>query len=230
MKTREELIDAVIAELKADILSGDVTVLEEILGFVEKDKLVESLPEERWSEFRTSSDYFSIKATGFNEVIQREEIQIHCGENGNLMIYKTPEGFVVDAYDANGENIDTMAIWEDGINPLVEGEDCIKDDEGNCAFCGQKCWEGEMCDEQQGDGFQEPTCFSPAELREFIEEWGQTHHEICAELEYWENGNDTQDLLMVDYFWLEPMNVWLPKLSSMYTERQEAIAKFLRLG
>ena len=24
----------------------------------------------------------------------------------------------------------------------------------NCVYCGQKCWEGEMCDEQQAGGFK----------------------------------------------------------------------------
>jgi len=35
-----------------------------------------------------------------------------------------------------------------------EEEDEIKtDDDGNCEFCGEKCFDGEMCDEQQADGF-----------------------------------------------------------------------------
>lgn len=202
MKTKQELIDAVIESLKADVLAGDVTVLEELLGFIEKDKLVQSLPEDRWSEFRSSSDYFSIRATGFSKVTQREEIEINAGENGKIMIYKTIEGFVVDAYGQEGDCLNTMAIWEDDINPLV-------DDEPNTSHF-------------------DPNDFTLADREEFIKAWGQTHEEICAELEYWENGSDTQDLLMVDYFWLEPMNVWIPKLSSMYNDREEAIANFLR--
>lgn len=27
------------------------------------------------------------------------------------------------------------------------------DDEDNCIYCGQKCWQGDMCDEQQAGGF-----------------------------------------------------------------------------
>jgi hypothetical protein len=27
------------------------------------------------------------------------------------------------------------------------------DDDGNCVYCGGKCFEGEMCDEQQAGGF-----------------------------------------------------------------------------
>ena len=200
MKTKEQLIDAVIEHLREDILAGDVTVLEELLGFIEKDKLVQALPEEEWQEFRSSVDYFNIRATGFSKVTQREEIEINAGENGKLMIYKTLEGFVVDAYDANGENIDTMAIWEDGINPLVE--------------------DYEPFDPKDLDSY---------ERKEFVNGWGQTHKEICEELGYWENGLESDDLIMIDYFWLVPENVWLPKLLSLYTEREEEVANQLRL-
>lgn len=46
-------------------------------------------------------------------------------------------------------------IW----HPIVQDE-CDKmnrsnelDDDGNCLYCGQKCFEGECCDEQQAGGF-----------------------------------------------------------------------------
>ena len=29
------------------------------------------------------------------------------------------------------------------------------DEEGRCIYCGEKCFEGEMCDEQQAGGFNE---------------------------------------------------------------------------
>ena len=28
------------------------------------------------------------------------------------------------------------------------------DEEGNCIYCGQRCQDGQMCDEQQAGGFQ----------------------------------------------------------------------------
>jgi len=64
----------------------------------------------------TRPNYFNIASQGWNKGLQREEIQIYCGKNGNLMIVKTNEGFVVDAYDVKGENINTMTVWEDDIN------------------------------------------------------------------------------------------------------------------
>ena len=35
----------------------------------------------------------------------------------------------------------------------AEQEELDMDDEGNCLYCGQKCWDGQMCDEQQAGGF-----------------------------------------------------------------------------
>lgn len=61
--------------------------------------------------------YFQIEAAGYNEGLEREEVQIHCGENGNLMIAKTPEGFVVDIYNQN-DNVDSLTVWEDDLSPL----------------------------------------------------------------------------------------------------------------
>jgi RNA polymerase subunit RPABC4/transcription elongation factor Spt4 len=71
----------------------------------------------------TRPNYFEVKSLGWNEILGREEIQINCGENGMLMIVKTDEGFVVDAYDIDGENINTMAVWEDDINSDPFGDD-----------------------------------------------------------------------------------------------------------
>lgn len=51
-KSKQDLIDAVIEELKRDIESGDYTVLEELLSFIPSRKLIGSLPEEQWSNFK----------------------------------------------------------------------------------------------------------------------------------------------------------------------------------
>lgn len=200
MYDKQKLIDAVIESLKTDVLAGDVTVLEELLGFIEKDKLVQSLPEEQWSLYRSSSDYFNIRATGFNPDIDREEIEINCGENGKLMIYKTDEGFVVDAYGQE-DCVKTMTVWEEDINPI---------------------------DDLPEEPYS-PDNFSALDLRDFVNEFGQTHEEICAELNV-PDSNDADDILMVDYFYQSTFRKWIPKLSSMYDARQETIANFLRLG
>lgn len=72
-----------------------------------------------------SKNYFEIVQAGYNEGLEREEIQIHCSENGNLMIVKTDEGYVVDAFDIGGNNINSMCVWEEVINP---DEICLEND------------------------------------------------------------------------------------------------------
>lgn len=49
--TKDNLIDAVIEEIKNDIQKGDTTVLAELLGFLTVKQLVESLPEEEWAKY-----------------------------------------------------------------------------------------------------------------------------------------------------------------------------------
>ena len=149
----------------------------------------------------TRVNYFDVQSQGWNSGLEREEIQVNCGENGILMIVKTDEGFVVDTFDIGGNNINTMAVWEDDINPLVDDED------------------NEPID---------PNNFSLVEQENFLDRWGQLTDEVCAELGYDEETSD--DLLMIDYFYYEPKKYWIPKISIMYTPREQSIADYLRLG
>ena len=71
----------------------------------------------------TRPNYFHINKQGWDEGLQREEVQVHCGEMGNLLLIKTDEGFVIDVYDVGGNNIHTAAIWEDDINPPEEDDE-----------------------------------------------------------------------------------------------------------
>lgn len=65
--------------------------------------------------------YFDIVALGYDEELQREQIQIHAGENGNVFLIKTDDGFIVDVYNQS-ENINTMAIWEEDLTPDDEDD------------------------------------------------------------------------------------------------------------
>jgi len=145
--------------------------------------------------------YFELMAIGKNQSLGREEIQIHAGENGNIMIVKTPEGFVIDVYGQN-DLVDTMAIWEDSLNPPSD------DDEDNEPI--------------------DPNNWSLVEKEDFIDEWGQYTDEVCAELGY--DPDTSDDLLMEDYFFHAESNKWIPKSSSLYTPREQSIADYLRLG
>lgn len=67
--------------------------------------------------------------------------------------------------------------------------------------------------------------FKTQEIDQFVEDWGQEHSEICANLGYEEEGSD--DLLIVDYFFYA--DKWIPKITSGYGEREQEIADYLRL-
>jgi len=74
----------------------------------------------------------------------------------------------------------------------------------------------------------DPRNFSDEEVREFKEKWGQSHGELCAELGYDEV--DTSELIMIDFFWIEADKKWYNIAASMYTDREQEIANYLRLG
>jgi len=143
------------------------------------------------------NDYFKIVHRGWCKASQREEIQIHAGQHGNIFLYQDGDklGFIIDVYGEN-DIADTMTVWEDDLNPEEET--------------------------------YAPENFSMVEIEDFKDEWGQFHDEICAELDV-PDSNDADDILMVDYFWLPTDNKWIPKCASTYSERQQAIADFLRV-
>lgn len=65
-----------------------------------------------------------------------------------------------------------------------------------------------------------------SKVQKFIDEWGQTDEEICLNLGY--DFEESEDLLMVDYFYDFVSNVWLPKVSSLYTKQEQKIANDLK--
>ena len=51
-KTKQEIVDAVIDDLKKGFEVGDYTVLEELLGFIPIENLIQALPEEEWKNWK----------------------------------------------------------------------------------------------------------------------------------------------------------------------------------
>lgn len=70
---KQAVIDAVIARLMCDFNEGDFTVLEELLGFLPINTLIESLPEDQWSKFRTNDTIVVDKS--FKELRIEDEFQ-----------------------------------------------------------------------------------------------------------------------------------------------------------
>jgi len=117
--TKQQLVDAVIEDLIKGFEKGDYTVLDELLNMLPVKKLVQALPEEDWQVYdELNNSYFEVMHQDFNEDAGREEIQIHAGENGNVIIYQDGDklGFIVDVYGQN-DHVDSMTVWEEDLNP-----------------------------------------------------------------------------------------------------------------
>jgi len=147
----------------------------------------------------------------FFEVEETEEetphrIHIKCGENARVVLIETDMGFIVDVFRiTDDENIATMSVWNEDIDD--DGRDFTDD----------------LSEEEQPDCCKPPT---QEEINEFKRYWGQTHKEICNALGY--NPRTSDDLLMEDYFWIEDDLSWYPKISSIYTDKDQIIADYLR--
>ena len=116
--TKEQLVDAVIEDLKKGFELGDYTVLDELLNMLPVKKLVQALPEEEWEKYKDlNNSYFEVMHQDFNEDAGREEIQIHAGENGNVFLYQDGDklGFIIDVYGQN-DLADSMTIWEEDMD------------------------------------------------------------------------------------------------------------------
>lgn len=50
--TKQQLIDAVIEDLKKGFEYGDYTVLDELLHFIPRKNLIQALPEEEWEKYK----------------------------------------------------------------------------------------------------------------------------------------------------------------------------------
>ena len=72
------------------------------------------------------------------------------------------------------------------------------------------------------------TDISDADIKKFKEDWGQTHSGVTAELGYPRSHEQSDGLLMDDYFWIEKDKKWYNKHASMFTEKEQRIADHLR--
>jgi hypothetical protein len=73
--------------------------------------------------------YFKIVQQGWNGNLQREEVEINCGENGKLLLIKTEQGFIIDVYGQE-KHICTNTVWEDDLESseyyeIDEEADCL---------------------------------------------------------------------------------------------------------
>jgi hypothetical protein len=125
--------------------------------------------------------------------------------------------------------VDSQNVWHStGKNATPEeiasDVQILKDDLIEQGFTDIKLYVYEIVGEPQEILICET--FTEEEIQEFKKEWGQSHREICSNLGYSKKGSD--DLLIMDYFWIEKSKQWYPKCNSCYTEQEQKIANFLR--
>lgn len=66
------------------------------------------------------------------------------------------------------------------------------------------------------------------EIETFKKNWGQSHSEATSNLGYPRSHAESDELLMEDFFWVEKDKKWYNKESSLFTERDQVIADYLR--
>lgn len=107
MKTKQNLVDRVIEEIKSDINSGDVTALDELLLKTDVSLLVHYLPEEEWK------NYDIILQEKFKRDSIEEARRILC-ENMDLDVSSIEENilFQINAIqEFSKENPDKYIDW-----------------------------------------------------------------------------------------------------------------------
>jgi hypothetical protein len=55
-KSKQDLIDTVLEQIKLDVHTGELLALDELLGFLPNVNLIEYLPEEDWKQFKHLRD------------------------------------------------------------------------------------------------------------------------------------------------------------------------------
>ena len=55
-KSKQDLIEIVVLQIRQDVHCGDYEALEELLGFMPNVNLIEYLPEEDWKQFKHLRD------------------------------------------------------------------------------------------------------------------------------------------------------------------------------
>lgn len=97
-----------------EFYSGSIAVkVESVLELSEYEYKLMSMI---FSGDKERNNYFNIVQAGYLNTLEREEVEINCGQNGKLMIVKTDEGFVIDVYNQMA-HVDTMTVWEDDLTP-----------------------------------------------------------------------------------------------------------------
>jgi hypothetical protein len=96
---KQKVVDAVIEQLKKDFQEQDYTVLEELLGFISTEKLLNSLPEEEWGKFilnkKKSKNHLDKLISKFKKSGEDESFEIQLDNLDWAKLIYNDEGEVV---------------------------------------------------------------------------------------------------------------------------------------
>lgn len=108
----------------------------------------------------------------------------------------------------------------DGLTGILHLIDAIQD----CAVDQLKIVEEkDAYDTEDEDGIM------AVDIENYVDEWGQTHDEICYNLEYNKEDSGADEMILGDgYFWLERFQKWFPKSSSLYSEMENKIVEHIQ--
>jgi hypothetical protein len=130
---KETIIESMLFDLYKSIGMDRPSNHEEIREFIIEDVNVTADPDNwhsgdvaiafrRWMESKSNGDdYFQVMHKGYQTDLQREQVYVKGGENANIYIIKTEEGFIIDVY-GEGDFIDSLTIWNDQLDPCDPDE------------------------------------------------------------------------------------------------------------
>lgn len=198
-RNKQPLVDAVIEELKSDIADGDVTVLDELLMKLPWEILKGSLPEEMWKKFN-----YDRTASIWSEL--RNDFE----DEGIVSI----DAWITGDDNEGGEVIAKVDVRTKAVEYL---DDRAKTDS----------YAQEMIAETLLLMYED---FSDAEIKEWKKNWGQSHGEITSCLGFPRSHAESDELILDtgNYFWIEKDHKWFNRCTSMFTEREQQIADYLR--
>lgn len=97
-----------------EFVANDVLETADLLKWHSGDV---SIAFRRWMEqSNVQKDYFNVVHSGFCNEAQREEVRIHAGEDGHIVIHQDDDklGFIIDVY-GHDDIVDSLCIWEEDL-------------------------------------------------------------------------------------------------------------------
>ena len=103
---------------------------------------------------------FFMISDNIDHIIARDILrkrQLYKSKEKNINQQDYLAGYILRKFNFSDDELQNLierclTVYDDEMNDGEEIE-IEKDENGNCLYCGKKCFHGEMCDEQQAGGF-----------------------------------------------------------------------------